>query len=102
MTAGEDEPVALLRNSDVLNLAVVHGTGLEPELWCVVACTQEGAVAVVEEQFCLGRVAVGVQNRYEAELLAVLEEVDDAILENTYLLLSLGEYPRLRSNKHKK
>ncbi len=48
--AGENKLVALLGDSDVLNLAVVHDAGPAPEFWCVVACTHEVAVVVVEEQ----------------------------------------------------
>ena len=79
---GKDELVALLGDADVLDLALVHGTGLEPELRFVVACTHELAVAVVEEQLRLGGVAVGVQNRHEAELLVILEELHDAVLNH--------------------
>jgi len=82
VAAGEDELVALLGDTDVLNLALVHGAGLEPELRLGVARTHEVTVAVVEEQLRLGRVAVGVQNRHEAELLVVLEELHDAALNH--------------------
>ena len=101
--SGEDKLVALLGDADVLNLAFVQGTGLEPELRFVIARTHELAVAVVEEQLRLGRVAAGVQNRQEAELLVVLEELHDAVLDCAHLLTPLlGGFPQLRSNKHKK